>query len=243
MNKVVFSSLALGAILSFASCGTNTIHGEGKKTTDVRSVQGFDAVDVSLASNLKVNVAEGATARVELVGYENILKHIKTDVKNGTLHVELDMQDNWDVDEEDLEVRIAMPAIRSMSLSGTTDAEVDGVIKGKEFALDMSGAGAVAIDNMQVDNLSVEMSGAAGLKIKGGTARRASLELSGVGGVDAAGLETEETVASLSGAGGAKVWATKKLDASISGAGSIKYKGTPAVNKNVSGIGSISAMD
>lgn len=243
MKKFLLGSLALGAVLSFTSCGTNTIHGEGKRITDVRHVQGFDALDVSLASNLKVNVAEGADARVELVGYENVTKHVKTEVKNGVLHVDLDLDDSWDVDEEDLEVRIAMPAIKSMSLAGATDAEVAGIIKGREFFLDVSGAGAVEIDNMQVDNLTVDMSGAAGLKINTGTARRASLELSGVGGVDAAGLETEETSASLSGAGGAKVWATKKLDASISGAGSIKYKGTPAVSKNVSGIGSISAMD
>lgn len=243
MKKLVLGSLALGVILSFASCGTNTIHGEGKKTTDVRAIQGFDAIDVSLASNLKVNVAEGATSRVELVGYENVMKHIKTEVKDGVLHVELDLDDSWDVDEQDLEVRIAMPAIKSMSLSGATDADVAGVVKGKEFVLDVSGAGAVVIDNVQVDNLSVEMSGAAGLKIKAGKARLSNLELSGVGGVDASGLETEETVASLSGAGGAKVWATKKLDASISGAGSIKYKGAPDVSKNVSGIGSVSAMD
>ena len=243
MKKFIFGSLALGAMLSLASCGMNVIRGEGKKTTDVRHVSGFDAIDVSLASNLKVNVTEGADAHVELVGYENIIKHVKTEVEDGVLHVGLDLDDTWTVEDDELEVRIAMPAIKAMSLSGATDAEVAGLVKGKEFALEVSGAGAVAIDNMQVDNLAVDLSGAAGLQIKGGTARLANLEMSGVGGVDASDLETEETIASLSGAGGAKVWATKKLDASISGAGSIKYRGSPQVDKHISGLGSISAMD
>lgn len=243
MKQALLSSLALGITLIFSSCGSNVLDGEGEKTTEVRSVAAFDAIVVSLASNLKVNVTEGADGRVELVGYKNVMKHVTTQVKDGTLHVDLDLDDTWEVEESDLEVRIAMPAIKSMSLSGTTDAEVAGTIKGSDFSLDVSGAGAVVVDNVQVDNLAVDLSGAAGLKIKSGTARLSHLEMSGVGGVDAEGLQTDETIASLSGAGGAKVWATKKLDASISGAGSIKYRGQPEVAKHISGLGSISAID
>lgn len=243
MKKAFLGFLAIGATMLFSSCGSNVLTGEGEKTTEVRTVKAFDAIDVSLASNLKVNVSEGADERVELVGYGNVMKHVKTEVKGGVLHVDLDLDDSWEVEESDLEVRIAMPSIKAMSLSGTTDAEVAGTIKGRDFSLDVSGAGAVVVDNVQVDNLAVDLSGAAGLKIKSGTARLSNMEMSGVGGVDAEGLQTEETIASLSGAGGAKVWATKKLDASISGAGSIKYRGQPEVAKHISGLGSISAID
>lgn len=244
MKHLILSGAALAATLLFASCGSNTLHGEGNKSTQVRDISGFDAVEMSVPVELDIAVQEGAATRVEVNGYENVMKHVKTEVKGHTLHVEFDLDDTWSVEnDDDMKVRITMPALTALNISGASGAEITGTIRGSQFGLGISGAGAVSIEHVVVDKFTAEISGVGGLKVKGGSAKKASYELSGAGGVDAYALQTEETVASLSGVGGAKVWATAKLDASISGAGSIKYKGNPEVNKEVSGIGSVSAAD
>ncbi len=241
MKRLCLLFAAVVAVISFASCGMNVLRGEGKKTTKAPSVPAFDAVDIGISTKIKITVAEGSTNGVELSGYENIIKHIKTEVKQNTLHITYDLDDTWTVNSDDLEVRITAPTLKALSMSGAPDAEVHGNVTGPEFKMDLSGAGSVVIDNINVDKFFADMSGAADLKVNGGSVKMASYELSGAGNIKAYPLQTEETSVSLSGAADGEVTASRKLDASVSGAGSITYKGTPEVTQHVSGAGSVSA--
>jgi hypothetical protein len=239
MKKLILLFAVAGVLLFSDSCGVNVLKGEGKKGTVSRSVSTFNAIDVAISSDVKVTVADGAIPRVELVGYENVMKHIKTEVKDGILHITFDLDDTWQIDDEDMEVVVTVPSLSALSLSGSPDAEIYGNLKGAEFKLDVSGASSVEIQNINVDNFNADMSGKAELIVKGGTVKNASYDISGVGSVEAYPLQTEVTSASISGAGGGEVTASKKLEADISGAGSIKYKGTPEVVKHISGVGSV----
>lgn len=243
MKKLILLFAVAGVILFSDSCGVNVLKGEGNKGTVARSVPAFNAVDVSVSSDVKITVAEGAVPRVELVGYENIMKHVKTEVKNGVLEISFDLDDTWQIDDEDMKVVVTVPSLSSLSLSGSPDAEIYGILKGAEFKLDVSGASSVMIDNINTDKLLVDMSGASELKVKGGAVKLASYDISGAGKIEAYPLQTEETDASFSGAAEGEVSVSKKLDAGISGAGSIKYKGTPEIVKHISGVGSVSPAE
>ncbi len=243
MKRIVSTCLLTAAIISFSSCGMNVLKGEGPKTSEARTVGAFDALDVSTSVDLDVTVNEGTTQSVEIKGYANIAKHIKTEVKGGTLHIEYDLDDTWNVDNDDMRIVITVPSLKALSLTGAPDAEIHGNVAGSAFKLDLSGAGEVIIDNINVTDFSADLSGAAQLEIKAGNVKTASYDLSGAGDIKAYGLQTEETTASISGAGNGKVSASKKLDASVSGAGSITYKGNPEVSQHVSGVGSVSSAD
>lgn len=239
MKKLILLFAVAGVLLFSDSCGVNVLKGEGKKGTVSRSVGTFNAIDVAISSDVKVTVADGAIPRVELVGYENVMKHIKTEVKDGILHITFDLDDTWQIDDEDVEVVVTVPSLSAFSLSGSPDAEIYGNLKGAEFKLDVSGASSVMIDNINTEKLLVDMSGASELNIKGGVVKIANYDISGAGKIEAFPLQTEETNASFSGAAEGEVSVSKKLDAGISGAGSIKYKGTPEVVKHISGVGSV----
>lgn len=241
MKRIFSVSSFLVAFAFLSSCGVNVLRGEGNKTSKTASVSPFDKVDICTSSKINITVGEGNTQSVVLSGYENILKHIKTEVKDNTLFVSYDLDDTWSIDADEMEVRITVPVLKGLSLSGAPDANIHGNVTGTEFVLDASGAGEITIDNMNVDKFVADLSGVAELQIKGGTVKQASYDLSGAGSIEAYPLQTEETVASISGAAKSEVTASKKLDASISGAGSITYKGTPQVTEHISGAGSVSA--
>lgn len=239
--KLYFSRLLIVVfLLSLSSCGMNVLRGEGEIVTEMPSVSEFDAVDISISSDINITVAEGGGHGLELKGYANIIKHIKTEVKNNVLYIAYDLDDTWTVNEEDTKVRISVPSLKSLSLSGAPDAHLQGNIKGEEFRLDVSGASDVVIDNINVNVFEVYMSGASELEVKGGIVKYAKYDINGAGDVEAYPLQTEETVASISGVAKSEVTASVKLDAKISGAGSVKYKGQPTVIKHISGAGSVS---
>ena len=181
----------------------------------------------------------GAQPGIQMNGYENILKHITTTVKNNTLYVKCDLGETWTIDCDGLTTQITLPSLTSLTLTGAPDADIHGNVAGGNFKLDISGKANVTIDNINVDTFASDVSGAADITIKGGTVKSAAYEISGAAKVKAFPLQAGETVASISGAGTSEVTAITKLTASISGAGTIKYKGHPSISQDVSGVGTI----
>lgn len=243
--KHLFTTIAIASsAILFTSCGVNVLHGEGKKTTQSPTVAGnFDAVDIRISSDVKITVSEGSTAGVRYSGYENIIKHIKTEMNGNTLVIDYDLDDTWNVEADDLKVNITVPVLTAVAVSGAPDVDIEGDVKGEALDIDVSGASSITIENIHTNRLTADMSGVAGLEIKGGMVRSASYELSGAGKIEAFNLLTEETKASISGTGKGEVNVSQKLVADISGAGAIKYKGDPQVSKQISGVGSISKED
>jgi hypothetical protein len=228
---LLFLVFIAGGFMLVSSCRINVLKGEGNKITSAPTLSSFNAVDISLPIKTTITVTEGSQPGINLNGYENVIKHIKTKIKDNTLYLYTDLG---------ITVEITLPAIKSLSLEGAADADVHGNISGTDFKLDISGVGNAVIDNINVDDFSSEVSGAANIVVKGGTVKLAKYEVSGAAKIKTFPLQTTETYASISGAGKGEVTASQKLTASISGAGSIKYKGHPAdVNKDISGAGSI----
>lgn len=239
MNKSLLLLPVVAMSILFSGCGMNVLRGEGKKTTETREVTAFESIDAGISSHIIVNVIEGARAGVEIYGYENILKHVRTEVSGNVLHVRYDLDDTWTVNDGDMELRVTVPHINGLSLSGSPDADIKGNVTGDKFNLEISGASDVVIENLNTKAFSADMSGQSDLEVKGGSVVDAEYDISGAGQITAFNLRTENTSASISGAAKSEVYATKKLDVSISGAGEVVYKGSPAVEKHVSGMGSV----
>lgn len=239
MKHLLLAGLMAVVLLGFSSCGMNVLRGEGKKTTQSPTVAGFDAIDIAISSKINIAVGTGGTQEIVLSGYENIIKHIKTEVKENTLVISYDLDDTWSISDDDVEVRISVPALKALSLSGSPHVNIHGNVTGSEFKLDISGACSIKIDSINTEKFMADLSGLSELEINGGTVKQASYDISGGGKIEAFPLQTEETSASISGAAKSEVSVSRKLEATISGAGSVKYKGKPEVVKHVSGIGSV----
>lgn len=240
MRKYLLLCVCFAMMIFASSCKRNVLRGEGNKTSSTPSVASFNAVNIDISVKADITVQSGVQPGVELSGYENVIKHIKTTVKDNVLYIKSDLGEMWDIDGNDVTAKITVPSIAALTLTGAPDADMHGNIAGPDFKLDISGASKVVIDNINVDDFSSEVSGAADIEVKGGAVKKASYEISGAGKILAFPLQANETTASISGAGKNEVTALSKLNATISGAGSIKYKGHPSITQEVSGVGSIS---
>jgi hypothetical protein len=239
MKKVLFLPLIACIMVIWPSCKINVMKGEGKRITGSPVLSPFNAIDIEVPFKVGITIKDGVQPGIQINGYENIMEHIKTEVNNNKLRVYCDLGETWSVDYEDFTADITLPSLIALTLSGAPVADIYGNLAGDAFKLDISGAGRVSIDNINVDRFTSTVSGAANIEVKGGNVKLASYEISGAGKIIAFPLQSSETSVTISGAGKGEITASEKLTADISGAGIIKYKGHPSITQEISGAGTI----
>src|ERR1043165_3872235 len=91
MNRLLLSACILVLLLTAASCADRIVVGSGPARTEQRPVAGtFDKIDISAPVDAEIQVSTGAVPSVQLNGYSNLLRYVKTKVENGTLHIYVD---------------------------------------------------------------------------------------------------------------------------------------------------------
>ena len=211
----------LALLLMMAGCGMphfgakRDARGSGTPKVDKRAVAAFTAVDISGAYEVEI-VAQKETG-LELEGDDNLLKLVKTEVKNGTLFISSESSFSA---RRAIRVRISTPDLQGLTTSGANQINIAGV-KSENFVVETSGASKIFV---------------------AGEAKTVEIEMSGASKVDASELRAARAKVSSSGASRASVYATEEVNADLSGASNVTYYGEPkVVNKDVSGASSVEA--
>ncbi|MFA3781943.1 head GIN domain-containing protein [Melioribacteraceae bacterium 4301-Me] len=200
-------------IVVITGCGIWGIRGEGNLIEEKRDITSFNKINVAGAFTIDIIIKEKPSLSIS--AEENLLRYIKTEVKNGVLYID---------------TRKNISPIRSIKIYITTP-QLNKIIS--------SGANAIFVEGINNENLDIDLSGAGEIKLKG-KSQNLKLDLSGVGEVNAQQLNAESVIVRVSGAANAKVYASKYLKASVSGVGSVDFYGNPEkVVSDVSGVGSI----
>ena len=187
--------------------------GSGRMVAEVRDLRDFTSIDVS--SVFEVEVTAQSDFHVEVEADDNLLQHIRTEVRNGELRIELDKGVK---SSNPLRVRISVPTIGRVEASGASKVRVNEV-KSPQFEVDTNGSS------------RIELSGETGELI---------IDVSGASNVNAADLKAVNALVDASGASRVSVNVTGELRSEASGASSISYSGTPAsVQKKTSGASSV----
>jgi hypothetical protein len=215
---VVFANLfsfgrASGQIFSFSlgSC----VKGSGVAKSEVRETAEFTGVDVGGVFNVEITI--GKDHSVEVEADDNLLEHIRTEVRGGILKIETSERIK---SETGIRVRVTAPNIERLEASGVAKVSVAG------------------INNRSID---VDTSGASKVKLDGTTADL-TIEVSGASKIDAAALKAENANVDASGASHVDVFVTGRLTSEASGASKVSYAGNPSsVDKNSSGAGRVSS--
>jgi hypothetical protein len=215
---VFISALLIGStfsnIFSFGSfSGFGGVRGSGISKTETRNVTGFNKIDASGAINLEIAVQKDFNVTVE--ADDNLLANIKTEVSGGILKIYT--EDRISIKTR-INVRISMPAIEGLEISGVSRADVT---------------------NVKSDSLELRASGASKVRIDG-EVRTLEADASGASAIDAEGLRAENADVDASGASKATVNATNDLQVDASGASKITYVGEPKnLKQNSSGASSV----
>ena len=212
----VLSSLLLLAACNWSDTyGGPTIKGSGNLKTETRQVEKFTAISVSGAASLEIEQTDQES--LELTVDDNLLPLFTTEVRDGTLFIEVAEGKRLTWSGKGPRFKITVRELRKLKLSGATFAKAT---------------------KLDTDSLSISISGAGSASI-GGRSDNLSISISGAGSLDAVDLQAKRATIIVSGAGDVTVNATDELDARVSGAGNISYVGSPKLQSRISGAGSI----
>ena len=240
MRRFTILSILLFMLLS--SChflGGKRIRGNGRITTQSRTVNPFTNVDVR--GGIDVYVRQDSVSSVKIEADENLLEYVQVTVDAGTLDIREERGFNLR-STRGIKVFVSGPSFKHFEASGACDIYSENQLNSPEpISIDLSGACDVKMD-LKTPAINVELSGAGKITLKGETK---DFDVDGSGSTDVKCFElmTENTHVELSGAGDAEVFASVKLDVQVSGAADVKYKGNATVSQKVSGAGTVKKVE
>jgi hypothetical protein len=213
-------ALSLVGLSSLIACGGNLfsggtpLKGSGNVITISRPLSGFTGIDAGGAVEVIVTAQEDF--KVEVEADDNVVEHIVTTISDGILRIH--MEDEYSYSETTVRIRVSMPDIKLLDISGASNAKV-AKVKSDDLVIGVSGASKVTME---------------------GSSKRLVGEVSGASSLSAEKLSAENVMIEASGASNGYVTATQSLTAEASGASTIYYSGTPKnLTEETSGASSI----
>lgn len=239
--KSLFALIALlGLIVVSGSCDWNfwRIRGSGVIIEEIRGVPSFNSLDMNISAD--VFFSQGAVQSLRLVGDDNILPHIDTEVKgDGVLEITSKKSYRTDVG---IKVYAVMLQIKGVILSGSGTIQGQGSFTTDNLELKITGSGNM---DMEVDANEIQslISGSGPIKLEG-TALFHRIDIPGSGNMNALDLITNRCEIRISGSGDCHVYVNSVLDVEISGSGNVYYMGSPgSVTSHITGSGQVIKLD
>ncbi len=140
--------------------------------------------------------------------------------------------------------KVTLPDLREVEIAGAARGSIRGFESANEFALYVSGASRLELDQMAVGNLKLELSGAsrldgrikaagdADLRVNGasrielvGEARNLRVEAAGASRIDLERFPAHDGKYRMTGASRGSINLTGKLDVDLEGASTLEYQG------------------
>ncbi|SDM74611.1 Putative auto-transporter adhesin, head GIN domain [Daejeonella rubra] len=203
-----------------------------------RTVSGFSGISSSGSYNVFITMGNKESLRLE--GSSDIISQIETTVENGILKIrnkkQMNMR-NWNSGGK-VNIYIEAKTLHGITLSGSGDIDVRGMVKSTQLTNTISGSGSIS-QSMDVENFVAVISGSGKINAKG-KAENAKITIAGSGDFEGKGLQTTNASTKVSGSGNITISADKSLEALMSGSGNIQYSGNPSLKSTKSGSGSIS---
>lgn len=223
-------------IVTIVALSATTLVSAQNAYTETRNVRDFDEVSFSLAGDIYINF--GSDYKVVLEGDKDFLAKIETKVTGGNLEIK---HEKWlNSYNQKVVVRITMPLLKGLALSGSGKVFINDPLKTPSFEVAISGSGKILAKDVEISSFECAISGSGDIEIEGsGTINDAELSISGSGNLSAPSTKIARFEVSVSGSGKCDCYVTEKIEGSIAGSGSIYYSGNPKIDAHVSGSGRI----
>lgn len=184
----------------------------------------------------------GNKESLRLEGDDEVIKEIETVVENGILKIRNKKNDhwNWRSAKGKVTIFITAKALNSITLSGSGNINVNGLVKASRLTNTLSGSGSISL-TADAEEYIGTISGSGEIEVRG-NADKASIKIGGSGDFEGQNFKTSVADIQVSGSGNVKISVDKTLNAAVSGSGDILYSGNAKVSKTKSGSGSISRL-
>jgi hypothetical protein len=206
---------------------------------EIRNIAGFDAIQVG--GDFDVEVRQGAQFLVEVIGEDDELDRIVTQLRGSTLEIRRGRGGGkfFGLFPTYGRIAVTMPELAAVGASGGAGIVGIGKITGASLRIAASG-GADVMLNIDVAALEVATSGGADVNLSGST-DFAAMKTSGGSDLNASSLSAREIELQSSGGSELRVSVTGRLFGTVSGGSDAYYLGSPeTVDVKVSGGGNLS---
>ena len=241
MKYIITSLFFLTSILaSNAQSDKNLVfdaNAEPRPVKDFTGVEVSGAISVYLSQGTEDAVAISASAA-------EIVKKIKTEVRNGILHIYFEGKGmNWNGwGNTKMKAYITFKQLNHIESSGACNVKVIGTLNVNNLVVSLSGASDFTGD-LAIEKLDLNVSGATKSTLTG-KVNQLILGVSGASSVRAYDLVSNRATIGASGASSVHVTVNSALSATASGSSSITYKGAAELNKMIkTGASSIKKIE
>jgi hypothetical protein len=247
---VLVGCAALGLLLSSLACccgvpaairegleggwPLTVVRGSGDVVEVQRDVTSFSGVALRGIGHLYVE--QGEAVEVTIEAEDNLVPYLETWVDGAKLVISTRERVHLRPTRP-IVIRVTLVDLDRLEVSGSGDAEGDGLVVG-DISFSVSGSGHVVFTDLEAEDVDARISGSGTIDLSG-QARSQELNISGSGDYRAERFETEEADVRISGSGSAILNVSERLEAKISGSGSVRYTGSPSVESSVTGSGSV----
>lgn len=214
--------LTIGSTLS-------ALAANGGDDTQTRNVSGFNAIDVSTGIDLYLTM--GSSEEVKIVADEEIIDDIKTEVRNGTLHIYMKRNNwfNWGGNKT-RKAYVTVKELEELHASSGSDVQSQNLLEGESLDISASSGSDIELE-VRYKNLSLDTSSGSDAELKGKT-KNLKLSASSGSDIDASDLEAVNCKASASSGSDVSLTVTDELEADASSGADITYYGSPKM-KNI----------
>lgn len=213
--------ILLFSVVCFAASAQNIIN---DPNAEVRSVTSFNGIKIS--GGIEVWLSQGNDYALAVSAIDDRSRdNIKSEIRNGVLHIWYDSELKWSRGDKKLRAYISFKKIESLEASGACDLKINETFNSENLGLKLSGACNIS-GVIKITNMSMDLSGASTVKITGHV-DNLKIESSGASDIKNYDLVVENCIARISGASDVKITVNNSISASASGASSMHYRGNP----------------
>lgn len=244
--KKIKSILILAAVILFANS-------YAQKTYTVES---FDKIIVS--PHIEVTIVQGNKESVEILSNSESDDKLNIEVNRGTLRIYLEGAKEFTKNEKKKDynyrspiyqgtvvtARIVYNSISALSIRGEENFISEGILKAKDFNLNIYGASNIAFDEVQIDDLDTNLYGETEVVFKKGDVVDHKVVAYGEAFVNAMNITNQVTKVTSYGDAEFKLNVTDRLKVTSYGEPRVSYKGSPEIDRGISfGEARISSVD
>ncbi|NNE54585.1 MAG: hypothetical protein HKN32_01100 [Flavobacteriales bacterium] len=236
--KKIFLPLIV-ALAALTSCN-NCLEGVGDSVEENRILADFDelVLDCSADVIIRQNLISEKN-RVNVIAQENLMPMIKTNVKGGSLIIDIE---GCVTATAKLEIEVFTNGLSRITADGSGDVSTKNALKGESLTISSDGSGDMEI-KFRGEEMEVSSDGSGDLRLSG-EAEDLSIDTDGSGDVDAFEFNANDVEVTADGSGNVNITAKKSLEVTLSGSGNVSYKGNPQeIQQSNHGSGNIKNVD
>lgn len=179
---------------------SHVVEASGKTKSRTYRIPDCDAVDFGMTFSAKIKI--GSRSRVTVSAPENLLDYIMVKAENGLLCITSDPSVSFRQGDNSpaMTLEIEIPALRSLSLSGCTNTEVNGSVDKSSFSLQTSGMSNLNFRSpIASRDIEIHLSGMTNMKVPKMKATRLDMNLDGISKVNATLIDADILKMNISG--------------------------------------------